>query len=86
MSMLGQAENVFHCDVLIDNALLIDFYFNHVYVGLAKKIPSLWEETEKEGKENIQLLSLWKQQLLFIPGIWITINFYFLYIVGRIFG
>lgn len=33
MPMLGQAENMFYCDVLIDNVLLIDFYCNHVYVG-----------------------------------------------------
>lgn len=66
MPVLGQAENVFHCDVLTDNVLLIDFYFNHVYVGLAKKFSSLWEQTERE-KENIQL-SLCKQQLLFISG------------------
>lgn len=36
MPLLEQAENVFRCDVLIDNILLIDFYCNHVYVGLAE--------------------------------------------------
>lgn len=52
MPMLGQAENVFHCDVLIDNVLLIDFYFNHIYVGLAKNSPPFGKK-QREKKENI---------------------------------
>lgn len=50
MPMLGQVENVFHCDVLIDNVLLIDFYFNCICVGLAKNFPPFGRKQREKRK------------------------------------
>jgi len=66
--ILDQAGNgvFFHCDVLID-VVITAFYCNHIYVGVAKILVSLWEEEEIK-KQNIQLLSPWKRQIVFILG------------------